>query len=236
MLLIASLLIAGFAAALIINNNGQNQADYYVKQLGQLKTEVQLIDTLNSSIYPERKLSNNIDRYQGTLINMADRCQKMSKQYKIIKKDQKLKELVQKAETADKLCKELTGVTEYALSQSLGTERFILFPAASIEQNTDNAELTQLQTVLRSTQTNLEKLKTDEIKDPALSEQLTLLKGLQSQTDIAAADRTKSKELSKSLRIRQGNFLNARDYFWKNSIDVSALEKAIVKLQEQFSQ
>lgn len=235
--LIVALLITGLlAGALIVlankDSHGQSQAKFYARQLDQIKSDVDTINSLNDKEAVKGAPAGQIDTYQVTLESILVSCRKMDERYGDIKADKSLKDLRKPTETAKKLCQDLAKVSRYALSQSRQTEAFMLFPADSLNGQT----VAKLQGILNSTRTGLEELNSDPIKDPALPEQITLMKELQKQTKEAKSDTAKLSELTRMVEVRQGNLLDARAYFWKNSIDIAALEKAIIKARSLFSQ
>lgn len=233
-LVASGLLTVGFVALLNRDSFEQSQAKYYSQQLDKLKTDVQSINSHTARKDTATSVPNQINQYQATILDMLAACQGMDGRYEKIKNNPKAKSILQPMGMAQTLCKDLRGVNDYALDHSKTTKDFIVFPADMSNSPADSS-LQKLQAILESTKTDLEKLKSNPINDPALVEQITLLQELQKQAGEAAGNSEKLSELAGKTKTRQSDFLNARGYFWKNTIGIDPLEKSITRLQAQFS-
>lgn len=192
---------------------------------------MQTINSLNARENKQNPLQDQIEKYDNTLSSIVNTCSEVRTEIKKTKDDPKLNSLKPRTEPADELCKDLDKVTIYARKQSSASKNFLLYPASSL-QSKDN--LPKVEGILKTSKSALEELKSDPINDPAIPEQLMLLQELQQKLQETSVDNAKINELARKIEDHQVNFLNARSYFWNNTIGIASLEKSLSNLQKTF--
>lgn len=213
----------GFVVVRIKKNAPLSQTQYYARQLDKLKSDVNSIGTLIHQEEGENITPDQTNKYHDTLVDMLGTCRQMDERYENIKNDLGSKDLKESTEKVSKLCSDLEKVTDYARRQSEATEDFVLFPGTSIDNQSNPSKF---QAVLGKTKSNLESLQQDPINDPAVPELIAYIETLQTAVTSSSDNAT----ISKLLNTQQSNFINARRYFWDNTIQIANLQKAIDKL------
>lgn len=217
-------------------SHAESRAKYYSAHLESIKTDVHAIATLSTDRHSDDKLSDQIRNYRSRLDSTLSTCQKIGEPYQSDKNNQELKDLHSPIDSAAKLCTDLEKVATYALNQATVTENFLTFDSNSLtDSKSAQSNLTKLQETLASTLAGLEKLKSDPMNDPAVPEQITLVQDLQKLAQEANGEQGRLAELANKTRVHQDNFINARTYFWVNTIRITDLEKSVGKLQSQFT-
>lgn len=232
LLVIVAIITTIFAIYLFKQTHSQTQNQYYIKQLTKLKNDTSTIDLAGTQEQDQSALSDQIKSYDEALADILNTCQDVNARYNAVKADPKVKPLLDRMNKTGKLCEDLQKVTGYAREQSDTTRDFVLFSADTL--TTQQSSLPKFQGVLSSMASDLENLKQDPIKDPAVPEQLVLVQQMQQLAQDATSNPGKLDSLAKQVQTHQNNFLNARTYFWKNTIDIVALTGSIDALQNQF--
>lgn len=234
--LTAILLAAGLFVFSARASYEQSQAKFYSGQLKQLKTAVQEINALNSRHpqHSEDSLPEQIGKYQTSLAAMLKNCRNLDARYKDIKEAPRAQSLRERIDNANKLCQDLKTVLEYAAGQSEATEAFMAFQADMLSAPQADKKLAELQPVLDSAIKNLEGLKSNKVQDPGLTEQIALLQEVRQLSANAPGNPEVAAGLAQKIKTHQNNLLNARAYFWTNTINIAALERSIDTLQNSF--
>ena len=118
-------------------------------------------------------------------------------------------------------------MSDYAYSSSKATRQLLTYDPSNITNR--NNTVMELREILGYTKADLEKLKNNPVNDPALQEQLTIINDLSEFSSIG-----KAVEVSFKLKKVQINFINARDYYWVNTIDIGGMNRSIDKLIDNY--
>lgn len=215
------------------NNSTHSTARYYAEQLGNLTDNIQSINSLIKDENYRNPSLKNIDNYHNALVGVLDTCRQMNGRYNRTKDDVAIKHLRDRMDQVSKLCADLEKVTDYARKQSEAIQDFVLFPSASL---TSQENLPKFHKILNKARSDLETLKQDPINDPAVPELLTLVDQMVEHTKDGSVNPNDLNTLTNEVQTHQTNFLNARTYYWRNTIGIDALERAIIRLETQFKQ
>ncbi len=230
--LAALILIIASTVLLVKHLQGQTQAKYYGKQLELLKNDVAAIDSLNQRESLKGSLTDQVVLYQSKLTGIVNVCGNIAANADKTKDDPKNKRIAEQIKQVSTLCSDMVTVTVYAQKQADATRNFVLFPADSLSEQKNVASFTD---TLRLTKASLEGLKQDPINDPAVSEQIIILEQLQLLAGGADEKTTDFNALARQTSIHQVNFLNARSYYWTNTILIGDLRNSIASLQSEFN-
>ena len=204
-----------------------------------------LIADLPAFLRESGPLQSDLEAYDSRMASIRGDCNQLQHEYGLYKDarlDQPLKELMAKV---DKLCTDLLSVAQYSQDVYRGSRPYLLldssdWPAAGSEGFSQRLSATN-----DGVSISLSRLK--QIKntpqDPALDELITqgdLSAQLVEQIQLAvrSGQNDEARSLADKL-IRQTNqdktdFLNARLYFWNNTIRINDLQKALDSLKGQF--
>lgn len=215
---------------------------FYTKQLGKLNGSVTAINSeINAPIDPKTTLIN----YDKLLNKTLPLCQKMEQRYHQIEHKRYKKEVRDAVQGAHQLCTDLTSIISYSKDLYGTLSPYILYDTENwpaFESNEFTGHLASTQGMLRTALPRLEKLSYPNIDDPALGEFITQVKSadkLAEDTYTVASknDAQQAQELSEKLRKEmtrdKAGFINARLYFWNNTVQVNVLQQVISRLAEQ---
>jgi hypothetical protein len=216
--------------------------EYYTRRLDTLQTDVSgipsILETDNNQI--EAKLST----YEDKMNKISNNCQALLSKNKDMSKTPK--DLRQQTEKVHKLCTDLIAITIYSSALYDSLHDYILLPSSSlppVNSTEFGQRLNQSAQTIKTSQINLFRLDNSKIKDPALDElklQLddAMKKAKDAQEALKAKDyETAERQASQLLKLTnqdKQDFLNARNYFWNNTVQIDALIKSIAKLKTDF--
>ncbi|HSX43873.1 MAG TPA: hypothetical protein VLE69_01060 [Candidatus Saccharimonadales bacterium] len=205
------------------------------------------INTLPGFLSKSDTTAGDMDEYDKLMGNLIGDCNRIGPEYthdKSLAVSQKLKDAMG---NTDRLCSDLINVAQYSQNLYRATRAYMLldntsWPEAGKSDFQNRLDLTE-QSIGIST-TRMKEIDNTKVQDPALNELQTEINtsaGLvqQIKTALAAHDDTKVNTLAAQLLNHTNqdkhNFLNARIYFWNNTIQLTSLQKAISKLQDSFA-
>jgi hypothetical protein len=226
--LLSAAALAGTFAVNSRQNPDKALQEYYLKQLDIIGREVELIADLQDHHEPKTLPPAQLEPYENALSAAIDTCRQVNIKNEETKNQPPSQAMQDQISRASILCEDLQAVTSYALRLSIRTRPFILLSTDGISTSAESIE--SLSAVMDGTTNALQDLKTDSLEDPALPELIayteTARNALSSSTDLPT--------LQSTLKTQQANFIAARRYFWKNTIDIAALQRSISELQEDF--
>ena len=222
--LILVLTIAGSIYAVSVRKKSPGTfQQYYAKELNLLGEQIATIAELQDYHTANPPNRHNIDQYEEAVANTTGICRQMDGKYEGIKNSINDSAVRDKVNSVHALCHDLESVTDYAYRWSKKTRSFVLFKA----DNLSTEDVKELTDTISVTTFAIDGLKSDPIQDPALPEQVEYLKRVLN----ASNDPQKA---SQELKTEQDNFINARRYFWDNTIQMQGLRKSIAHLQDGF--
>jgi hypothetical protein len=190
-------------------------------------------------------LQGDLEAYDSRMASIRGDCNQLQYEYGLYKDarvEQPLKDLIAKV---DKLCVDLLSVAQYSQDVYRGSRPYLLldssdWPTAGSDRF--NQRLSATKDGIAISLSRLKQIKNTP-QDPALDELITqvdLSATLVEQIEIAVRDdrSDEANSLAEKL-LRQSNqdkadFLNARLYFWNNTIRINDLQKALDNLNDQF--
>lgn len=205
--------------------------EYYAKQLDELVLQVIIIEELQEYHEAQSPGRANIRRYEDALSGATSACLRLDAKYQEVKNLPLSRPLQDEISNVRRLCQDLEGVLGYAFRLSVKTQPFVLFSPDSI--NATSAEkVGELKGILHGTKNVFHELKSDPINDPALPELIAYVETMQkSLGEPSDHIRIQMDE----LKTQQNNFMAARRYFWRNTVDIIALRSSVLKLRQQFN-
>ncbi len=232
-------LVAVFVLLLLMKSRDSphnNQRKYYYDHLGSLGKQVNSIKEIvehESQEITERKKfpsSDGINDYENALSQAQEVCRQLSD----YKNESPLPDnLADQISGINSLCSDLAGVLAYAHRLSIVTKGFVLY-RINTDQNTVgdiNPDVVRdLNSLIDTTIPELQLLKSDPINDPAVPELIAYLETVQKAVNTSP----NNAALFTALKAQQTNLVNARSYFWINTVQIASLQKAIDRLTNNF--
>ena len=236
---VALILGSGFVIMAKIRSPGR----YYKNQLHELSQEV---GKIGPSINMDRddtlkNLDNSLgdyDKLTGKIISLCRPLTSRDKEFASRTKDKKLLEVIMNSKL---LCNDLTNVSAYSRHVYGGSRDFFKLNTnlPPVDAPEYAARINEVSSIVQKTQENLRNIDNSKVGDPGLNElighlddankQIILIRASLEYTDFQAAQ-TQSEQLAKNLADDKKYFLDARSYFWNNTVRLEALEQAINKL------
>lgn len=209
----------------------------YSTQLSNLYEDTQ---RLPPTVWPGKTLASDLADYDEQLYEMQGYCNTLHHQYQQ-SKDWKLPTKTKDGMSqVEMLCGDLLGVLQYSQNIYHSLHSYLLLPTTPFPDASQHFDyVSQLNTVERtatSAKTQLHDVNSTATQDPAQQEleatlDTTLQLTAKAQAAIEANDLATANDLARQLTQKltadHRNFLTARSYFWKNTIQVDKLQRAI---------
>jgi hypothetical protein len=210
----------------------------FKQRLITLESEVNQIESL---LEPSIDNKNSLLKYTVHMGKLAKSCEDINSQ--VDRQESKTSRHKSAIAKSGKLCQDLLDVVNYSRALYESSREYILLDRSFL-QSTGAANFTEdlraAIEVLEQTKQTIKKIDYPQVNDPAQSElvslvdrdllmakQLAVLGDAEERTQLAA-------ELLNRLNQDQANILNARIYYWNNTIGVNSLQKAIAQLISEF--
>ncbi len=215
---------------------------FYSQHLASLKDDINSLPDLMKS---EEKVDDNLDKYHGVLSELIGTCSSLigAKTDEILKKplSQQIKDDISNTK---KLCEDLMAVAKYSQGLYAALQPYLFMETESWPQP-NTAEFTErlneTADVVQYARSRLIKLDNSRVQDPALPElasQIDLTTKLIERIESVSKDNYEASKLTEELlkQIHQDkkDFLDARLYFWNNTIKIEALKRSVTQLEDKF--
>lgn len=213
----------------------QTEYEYLTQQISNIESYTATVKQENAREPSQAMLLNNIESYQNALLEGLATCEQI--EIRINKADKESLKPYEDAITKTELfCRDYEDVVDYARKVSKATRQFIAYPDSLLLESQQG--LNDLKEILGYTRSDLEKLKSYPLQDPALEEMITSINGLQKQTDKAISDGSpqKTAALVTNVEKQKNDLMTSRNYFWNNTIRVNAMDRSIDRLQKIFEE
>jgi hypothetical protein len=227
--------------AYYLAKNRQDSPGTYADNLSGL---IESLEDLDSKLYvPEmNQIEADLDAYRGKIDELTQYCRRLINQ----KQPNNTNEGKNIGERAKGICDDLLPVMFYTDDLHKKLREYLLiqdtvWPNANTQEFKKRLEFTLK--VIEDTKNRLELLDNRKIQDPALEELIFQVKSAQ---EIALKIKNESKdnkdvqkraeELRRQLSRDRSDFLAARTYFWKNTIGIAQLHKALSDVEEALGQ
>lgn len=239
---------AGGAWLLIRHLTAAPAEPLMVRQLGRLQHDVAALPPLvnQPGAWTAGNLttvSDNMNEYIGQLARVQSDCQELAATAAKLAPAAagKTKDAYTNVRL---LCGDLVDVTRYARDWAYAAKDYIAYGAnwPAADQPLFRANLSRASLTLDDSLAAFGAIDNSKVSDPALPEATALLHGtrdmaaaLQSaldKQDFDSANR-QSPLFTKRLDKDKSDLLNARGYFWKNTVRLTALQRAIQRVKDQ---
>jgi hypothetical protein len=202
---------------------------------------------LPPKIWPGKTLAADMADYDDLLYQMQGDCNGLKSDYATMRSWKLPAKTKSAMAQTDQLCADLLGVLKYSQDVYHAAHNYLFqdmsaWPDAS--QNFDYlSRLNATHKAATTAKSSLQAVFTGATDDPALQElvatvdsTITLADKAQQALDAkdTAAANDIGQQLTKKLENDKTEFLNARSYFWTNTIQVGKLRHAITALESAF--
>jgi hypothetical protein len=239
------LLIIGLV--FIINRGGKPAAPLTVPQLYQKELTSLSSDLTELSTYINTKheINEDISQYISGVNNLKNPCRQINIYDKRYQNEALSNPIKDAMSNSRQLCTDFLGVLDYSQAVFQTTQAYLTintqdWPSASSAEST--AHLTAVGKIISGTLDGLNSIR-NTVNDPALAElksqveladsKLNQAQKAKTDNSTAAAD-TYANELMGLIEKDKTDFINARSYFWRNTVQIDALQKSVVALIESF--
>ena len=241
-LLLIILIVLGGWQIMAKSRTDANTKKLYISQIGLLNTAVEGLPTV---IKQNNSSQANLNAYFDQLDAVLRPCGQLKAAYDNRLTKVKSHDLKDKMGQVNQLCTDLTAVAKYSQNVYAACQDYLYFGIEwpSVNDSAYLSDLQNIDSIITHTKSRLENVDNSKVQDPALSEltaQLDDADKLAGQIQDALSKQNSSQASLLSVRfIKQINqdkvdFLNARNYFWNNTVQYDALQKAIKRLQDNF--
>lgn len=246
-LTVTAALLTAFSADGINRGQNSHQAKapdtnvrgYHREQLSQLSNHTTaLADSLQAA--DARRLVTALDEYHDLQSEIIGSCARLvGSQNQSAQADDSVRQDTKDAlSQITQLCGDLAPVARYTQDVFRYSRPYLLYNYPSELSIADRQTVSQ---VVAGAIAGLQNIDNNFVQDPAKGELLTRLEAqqtllekitvAQNSGDSAAAD-AHYQELLENVSADQTNFLNARVYFWNNTIRIDALQRKITQLSQ----
>lgn len=232
------LIVIAAATILIasLRNGNTSAADSYSVRLKAIKGSVAEINRLNKEEDPASK--ENIDAYESALLDSVASCRNLDILIRETSSANPSPELKDASSQAGKFCEDYVKVSDYARRLSKSTRQFILYPENNLGSDASRPAgggLQDMDEIIGYTVSDLTKLKSDPLGDPALDEYITTLSSLRNEIKRTKTDPAITAGRIRSDFARQKSYFSSgKQYYWNNTIKITSIQKALDKLLAQF--
>ena len=212
---------------------------FYSKQLGRLSASV---DGISGDIESSADPRSALNSYGKKLDDTLSVCKKIQSRYRLAGNKSFKRQVKDTADGAKKLCDDLVPILSYSKELYASLAIYILYDTSawpSYDNETFGTHMAETQGMIRTTLPRLEKINYPQLDDPALGELITQVKSAEKLADEAYMTLTKNdtaktvelaEKLRKDMHQDKSDFLNARLYFWNNTVQLDSLRQAISQL------
>jgi hypothetical protein len=231
----------------IINRGGRPEVpltipQLYQKELTSLSSDLK---ELSAYINAKHEINEDIDQYISGVNNLKNPCRQINIYDKRYQNEALSNQIKDAMSNSRQLCTDFLGVLDYSQAVFQSTQAYLTintqnWPYASSAEFT--AHLTDVGKIISGTLDGLNSIK-NTVNDPALAElksQVELAESKLNQAQKAKADNNTAaadiyaNELMELIEKDKTDFINARSYFWRNTVQIDALQKSVEALIKSF--
>lgn len=231
-------LVFALATPFLTRERGSESPKNYTGSLSELVDNIKYLDR-NLDIPENDRIGLYLDGYQAALNGIEKPCHRMIQ----LKRPNSTDQGKAAGERIKGICEDLVNVTEYSRLLHQRIRSYLLLPEDKWpEPGSDRftRRLDEVNQVAGQTRQSLESLDNTRVKDPALPELLIQVKEAQAlaqkltqTTNNPESSKQLAEQLRKQLAADKSDFLSARRYFWKNTIGIEKLIKALADIQTE---
>lgn len=215
---------------------------FYSKQLGKLNSSVEAI---SKEIETDQDTKLALESYDKKLNEPLSVCKKIQSRYRKIEGKSFKQQTRETVDGTKKLCDDLTPILAYSKELYSTLTPYLIYNTEAwppYENEEFSSHLAGTQGMIRKTLPRLEKINYPQVDDPALGELISQVKSAEKLADETYVTLTKNdattgqnlaEQLRKDMRQDKSDFLNARQYFWNNTVEADSLRQVIHQLIER---
>jgi hypothetical protein len=214
----------------------------YQKELTSLSND---LTELSAYIDKEREINEDLNQYTSGLNNLKNPCRQMNIYHDRYQNQELTNQVKDAMSNGRQLCTDFLDVLDYsqAVFRAIGpyiTINTEHWPYASSAEFTGHMQ--NIDKIISGTLDGLKNTK-NTVQDPALAElisQVELADAKLKQVQKAYLDGDKASadiytdELIALIEQDKTDFINARSYFWRNTVQIEALHKSVETLSKSF--
>lgn len=219
-----------------------NNQEVYKTNLNDLILGINQLEVLLNS---RQEMALNIRSYNILIDEISGACQEMMNRYDNLQKESAKDSLKDAASEVKQLCNDLFAVLEHARLVALATDNYLLIDTVKWHGSSDPAVkslLDSVQGIVNTSIQQLERVSVPGVSDPGIKEQITLLgqteEIIKSINSIPVGTDDEARRLKNSLHEtierHKSNLWDARNYYWRNTVQIKALEKKLRELESRF--
>lgn len=208
-------------------------AQLFIKELNTIDTEVNQLEAYLRQ--PPSSIETDLDQYIDGMQNLQNPCQQIQLYVERYKQSDATNAFKDSVSQAGQLCNDYVLVLRYS-----GATYTALYPYMNADtqslQTPEVEQLKRLKATIDKTKESFKSVNAKGVEDPARNEILVQIelaeKTAQSALSLVEAGdnvaaQNKVKELTTLVEQDKVDFINARSYFWRNTVRIKALQKSV---------
>ena len=214
----------------------------YQQELGSLSDD---LSKLGLYIDQSRPISDDLRQYAATINYLKNRCRQIIIYDETYKDSNQPNQIKDAMSNSRQLCIDLLGVLDYSEAVFLAIGPYLSINTEHWPYASSDDFAAHLQNTNQIISGAVDSLKTvkNSVEDPALQELIAQLEQAQNKLKEAQAAKTiedlptadkRTDELINLIKQDRTDFMNARTYFWRNTVKLVALQKATETLGDSF--
>lgn len=230
------LILMAAAVCALVRAEKPNVKPYFRSRLASLQTEINGIKPLTE---PNSDVAVGLDKYTKQLTEVDKTCRELTTKAQDVHDSTKTGDSQSAVENTAKLCQDLIDVVDYSLAVYQSCRDYLLLDQSYLAKPDSSEFKSKVKDslgTLNKTEQTLQKINYPQVNDPAQPELIKLVDQDQKLTAALAEVNSESQadtlaaQLSNSLTQDKSNFMNARIYYWDNTVGISQLEQSISRL------
>lgn len=202
-----------------------------LKNLDDAVDELSTILQTNRFYHEIDDIKHHLSAYTATLLKAKESCERVIKQYSQLP-DAIPNELADSASNSRSLCIDVDAVTSYANDVSEGLAPYMFF---ELGENPGQEKLDKLSLVSQESIDYLKNIDSQGVEDPGINEIIVQLENTKKLASNVDNDDTPYTNLiSNQVDTDKQNFMNARSYFWHNTVMLERLQRSIQRIRSEF--
>lgn len=214
----------------------------YQKELANLSAD---LSQLSAYLDEKREISEDLNQYTAGLTNLKNPCRQMNIYHDRYKNDGLSDRIKDTMSNSQQLCGDFLDLLDYSQAVYMALEPYMTISTKQWPYANSQDFDGHMVRIGNTLDTSLQSLKAvrNTVQDPGAGEliaqvelaktKLTQIKVAKEKNDLSAADKL-TDELIALLEQDKIDFMNARTYFWRNTVQLEALQKAVGSLSAKF--
>lgn len=220
-------------------------AQLYYKELEALSIDLKDLDNfLNSD---DLTLEEDLAQYLPGLNNLKNPCRQMNIYFNRYRNDNLTIQTKDNMSNSKQLCDDFLSVLDHSQTLFINTQNYLATPVNNWPEPTDDNFLSHMTYVSDVTAASIKSLEQspNHVSDPALDELKQQLQLAQNKLN-QAVEAKKAGDVESSARYTQElielisqdkhDFIAARNYYWRNTVNIAALSSTVNRLKDSFTE